>query len=86
MLVFDVHRHQLDRLVALAVDLVEPGRRVVYIGLSGGPSLLDTRALVLKDVTAVGVLSASGGLADGVAEAAAEKTKAADAAFDNQGG
>jgi threonine dehydrogenase-like Zn-dependent dehydrogenase len=48
---------------ALALDLVEPGRRVVYIGLSGTPSLLDSRRLALKDVTAVGVLSASGGLA-----------------------
>ncbi len=48
---------------ALALDLVEPGRRVVFIGLSGTPSLLDSRSLALKDVTAVGVLSASGGLA-----------------------
>jgi threonine dehydrogenase-like Zn-dependent dehydrogenase len=48
---------------AAALDLVEPGRRVVYIGLSGTPSLLDSRTLALKDVTAVGVLSASGGLA-----------------------
>ena len=47
---------------ALALDLVEPGRRVVYIGLAGQPSLIDTRAMALKDVTAVGVLSASGGL------------------------
>jgi 2-desacetyl-2-hydroxyethyl bacteriochlorophyllide A dehydrogenase len=47
---------------ALAVELVEPGGRVVLIGLSGEPSLLDTRTLALKDVTAVGVLSASGGL------------------------
>jgi threonine dehydrogenase-like Zn-dependent dehydrogenase len=50
-------------LPALAADLVEPGGRVVYIGLAGGPSTLDTRTLVLKDVTAVGVLSASGGFA-----------------------
>lgn len=50
-------------LPALALDLVEPGRRVVYIGLSGEPSLIDSRTLALKDVTAVGVLSASGGLA-----------------------
>lgn len=50
-------------LPALAVELVEPGRRVVGIGLAGEPSLLDTRSLVLKDVTMVGVLSASGGLA-----------------------
>lgn len=50
-------------LPALAVDLVEPGKRVVFIGLAGTPSLLDTRLLALKDVTAVGVLSASPGLA-----------------------
>jgi threonine dehydrogenase-like Zn-dependent dehydrogenase len=49
-------------LPALAVDLVEPGRRVVYIGLAGEPSHIDTRALVLKDVTAVGILSGYGGL------------------------
>jgi len=49
-------------LPALALDLVEPGRRVVYIGLAGQPSLIDTRTMALKDVTAVGVLSASGGL------------------------
>jgi threonine dehydrogenase-like Zn-dependent dehydrogenase len=47
-----------------ALDLVEPGGRVVYIGLSGAPSTIDTRALVLKDVTAVGVLSGSPVLVD----------------------
>ncbi len=46
---------------ARAAELVDPGGRLVLIGLSGDPSLLDTRALVLKDVTAVGVLSGSGG-------------------------
>lgn len=50
-------------LPARAVDLVDPGKRVVYVGLAGTPSLVDTRALALKDVTAVGVLSASPGLA-----------------------
>jgi 2-desacetyl-2-hydroxyethyl bacteriochlorophyllide A dehydrogenase len=50
-------------LPALALDLVEPGRRVVYVGLAGSPSLIDTRTLALKDVTAVGILSASPGLA-----------------------
>ena len=50
-------------LPARAVELVEPARRVVYVGLAGRPSLVDTRALALKDVTAVGVLSASPGLA-----------------------
>ncbi len=50
-------------LPAMAVDLVEPGKRVVYLGVSGSPSLVDTRTLVLKDVTAVGILAASQGLA-----------------------
>jgi threonine dehydrogenase-like Zn-dependent dehydrogenase len=47
---------------AAALDLVSPGGRVVYVGLAGGPSMIDTRTLVLKDVTAVGVLSASPGM------------------------
>src|SRR3954462_13158710 len=47
---------------ALAVDLVEPGGRVVCIGIAGTPSTVDTRTLLLKDVTAVGILSASPGL------------------------
>jgi threonine dehydrogenase-like Zn-dependent dehydrogenase len=46
-----------------AVDLVEPGRRVVFIGISEQPSPIDSRHLVLTDVTAVGILSGSGGLA-----------------------
>lgn len=49
-------------LPAKALELVEPGKRIVCIGLAGSPSLVDTRMLALKDVTAVGVLSASGGL------------------------
>ena len=55
-------------LPALALDLVEPGRRVVYVGLAGSPSAIDTRTLVLKDVTAVGILGGSQGL-DGAIEA-----------------
>jgi 2-desacetyl-2-hydroxyethyl bacteriochlorophyllide A dehydrogenase len=51
---------------ALAVDIVEPGGRVVLVGISGEPSLIDTRDLALNDVTAVGVLSASGGLEETV--------------------
>ncbi|WP_037681414.1 zinc-binding dehydrogenase [Streptomyces griseus] len=49
-------------LPARALELVEPAGRLVYIGLAGGPSRIDTRALALKDATAVGVLSASPGL------------------------
>jgi threonine dehydrogenase-like Zn-dependent dehydrogenase len=55
-----------ERMPALALDLIEPGRRIVYIGLSVPPSLIDTRALVLKDVTAVGILGASAGLAGAI--------------------
>jgi threonine dehydrogenase-like Zn-dependent dehydrogenase len=49
-------------LPARALELVEPAGRVVYVGLAGSPSHVDTRRLALKDVTAVGVLSASPGL------------------------
>jgi threonine dehydrogenase-like Zn-dependent dehydrogenase len=51
-------------LPARALDLVEPAGRVVYIGLASTPSLLDTRALVFNDVTAIGVLSGSPALDD----------------------
>jgi threonine dehydrogenase-like Zn-dependent dehydrogenase len=51
-------------LPALAVDLVEPGGRVVFIGIAGEPSTVDSRRIALKDLTVVGVLSASGGLAE----------------------
>lgn len=54
-----------------AVDLVEPAGHVVLVGLSGTPSTIDTRDLALNDVTAVGILSASPGLADAI-EAFAE--------------
>jgi threonine dehydrogenase-like Zn-dependent dehydrogenase len=51
-----------DEVPALAVDLVAPGGRIVYIGLSEAPSLVDTRRIVLKDVTVVGILGGSSGL------------------------
>lgn len=50
-------------LPSKAVSVVQPGGRVVLIGLSGTPSLVDTRELVLKDLTTVGILSGSPGLA-----------------------
>ena len=50
----------------MAVRLVEPARRVVLVGLAGTASLVDTRELALKDVTAVGILGASAGLAGAV--------------------
>jgi threonine dehydrogenase-like Zn-dependent dehydrogenase len=53
-----------EELPALALDLVEPAGRLVYVGLAGAPSRIDTRTLALKDVTAVGILSASPALGD----------------------
>ncbi|MFM9448706.1 zinc-binding dehydrogenase [Streptomyces acidiscabies] len=49
-------------LPARALESVEPSGRLVYIGLAREPSLIDTRTLVLKDVTVTGILSASPGL------------------------
>jgi 2-desacetyl-2-hydroxyethyl bacteriochlorophyllide A dehydrogenase len=51
---------------AHALARVEPGGRIVYIGLANRPSHIDSRELVLKDVTAVGVLSASPGLSGAI--------------------
>lgn len=58
-----VEASNAQHLPALALDQVEPGGRVVYVGLAGAPSHVDTRTLALKDVTAVGILSGSPGLA-----------------------
>jgi 2-desacetyl-2-hydroxyethyl bacteriochlorophyllide A dehydrogenase len=52
-----------ETVPALALPYVEPGGRMVYIGLSRVPSLVDTRTIALNDITAVGILGASAGLA-----------------------
>ncbi len=44
---------------------------MVYIGVAGRPSTIDTRTLVLKDVTAVGILGASAGLGGAIEQYAA---------------
>ncbi|QNP68983.1 alcohol dehydrogenase catalytic domain-containing protein [Streptomyces roseirectus] len=49
-----------------ALEVVEPAGRLVYIGLSREPSRIDTRTLVLKDVTVTGILSASPGLGEAI--------------------
>jgi threonine dehydrogenase-like Zn-dependent dehydrogenase len=51
------------RVPAAALALVEPAGRVVYIGVAPRPSPIDSRDLVLNDLTAVGILGASAGLA-----------------------
>ena len=48
-----------SHLPALALNLVEPAGRVVYIGLASTPSVIDTRTMVFKDVSTIGVLSGS---------------------------
>ena len=45
-----------------ALEAVEPGRRVVLIGISKEPSHVDSRAVVFNDLTVVGILGASAGL------------------------
>src|SRR6266702_1843709 len=51
---------------AAALALAEPAGRLVYIGIAGVPSLIDSRDLVLGDLTAVGILGASAGLAPAI--------------------
>jgi threonine dehydrogenase-like Zn-dependent dehydrogenase len=53
---------------ARAVDLVSPGGRLVFIGLAGTPSRIDTRSLVLKDAVATGILAGSQGLAGAIVQ------------------
>lgn len=57
----------------LAVELVEPGRRIVFVGIATVPTTVDSRDLLLKDLTAVGILGGSHGL-DGAITAYAEGT------------
>jgi 2-desacetyl-2-hydroxyethyl bacteriochlorophyllide A dehydrogenase len=56
-----------DAMPALSVRLAKPAGRVVFIGLAATPSQVDTRDIALKDLTAVGILSASPGLAGAIA-------------------
>ncbi len=42
-----------------SIEMVEPARRVVLVGVSGTPSLVDSRSLVMKDATAIGILGGS---------------------------
>ncbi len=55
--------HQMP---ATALALAEPAGRLVFIGISGVPSPIDSRDLVLGDLTAVGILGASAGLAPAI--------------------
>jgi threonine dehydrogenase-like Zn-dependent dehydrogenase len=60
-----------------AVELVEPSGRVVLLGISEEPSLLDTRRAVLRDVSVVGILAASAGLDPAIERFASGRVRAA---------
>jgi len=55
-----------EAVPARAVRCTEPGGRIVYIGLSRRPSLVDSREIALNDITATGILGASAGLAPAI--------------------
>ncbi len=55
-----------DAVPGLALRFVEPAGRIVYIGISRKPSLVDSRDIALNDITAVGILGASSGLASAI--------------------
>jgi threonine dehydrogenase-like Zn-dependent dehydrogenase len=55
--------HQMP---AAALARAEPAGRVVYIGIAGVPSLIDSRDVILGDLTVVGILGASAGLAPAI--------------------
>jgi threonine dehydrogenase-like Zn-dependent dehydrogenase len=59
------------RMPAAALALTEPTGRLVCIGISGLPSPVDSRDLVLGDITAVGILGASAGLGPAIEHYAA---------------
>lgn len=55
-----------EEIPSLALELIEPGRSIVFIGISGNPSLIDSRTITLKDLKVRGILSASPGLAGAI--------------------
>ena len=55
--------HQMP---AAALARAEPTGRVVFIGIAGVPSLIDSRDVILGDLTVVGILGASAGLAPAI--------------------
>jgi threonine dehydrogenase-like Zn-dependent dehydrogenase len=55
-----------QQMPAAALARAEPAGRVVYIGIAGVPSLIDSRDVILGDLTVVGILGASAGLAPAI--------------------
>jgi len=52
---------------AASLRWVEPAGRLVLVGLAGQPSLIDSREITLGDVTVVGILGGSAGIAEAIA-------------------
>ena len=52
---------------AVALGWAKPGGRLVLIGISGEPSLIDSRQITLSDLTVVGILGGSAGLGEAIA-------------------
>jgi 2-desacetyl-2-hydroxyethyl bacteriochlorophyllide A dehydrogenase len=61
---------------ARIVEQVEPSGRVVLIGVAPEPSRVDTRRITLRDITVVGVLSASAALERAIGQLASGKIEA----------
>jgi 2-desacetyl-2-hydroxyethyl bacteriochlorophyllide A dehydrogenase len=55
------------RIPETSLQRVEPGGRVVLIGISGEPSMIDSRNITLGDVTVVGILGGSAGIGEAIA-------------------
>jgi threonine dehydrogenase-like Zn-dependent dehydrogenase len=51
---------------AKLVDLVEPGGRIVLIGVDNHAAPIDSRKLVFRDITVVGILSGSPGFKESI--------------------
>jgi threonine dehydrogenase-like Zn-dependent dehydrogenase len=51
---------------AKLVDIVEPGGRIVLIGVDNHAAPIDSRKLVFRDITVVGILSGSPGFKESI--------------------
>jgi 2-desacetyl-2-hydroxyethyl bacteriochlorophyllide A dehydrogenase len=51
---------------AMSLRYVEPGGRVVLIGISGEPSMIDSRQITIGDMNVVGILGGSAGLGEAI--------------------
>jgi threonine dehydrogenase-like Zn-dependent dehydrogenase len=55
-----------EEIPAIALDVVKPGGRVVFVGVAHAPSLVDTRRIVRRELTVHGILGGSQGFAPAI--------------------